>query len=342
MAFLRRLISTSHHSHCQPWHELHRLQKALASTSIAPSSAISKSPTTATDTPNKKNIKNYSSWDDRLDDLQEFHDQNGHSRVPQNYSNNPHLATRVKNQRALSTTTLAPTRAKLNFAWKPATAGWTYRFEQLLRFKKEHGHCNVPYRYDADPSLGLWVSSQRCDYKLWKEQNRSGGGGDAVRPPERFEALTREGFVWDVRELMWNEKLRLLEEFIAEHGHARVPQKYKGVGRWVDKQRQNYKKMLDGKPCGSMTKERAAILNKLGFVWDIDEYNWWEKYGQVRVFAAKNGGRMPAHSHRLGKWLLRQQNNYESMSRGKESTMTRERVDALKHIGYHLDFVENE
>mmetsp|Transcript_30720 Transcript_30720/g.59912 ORF Transcript_30720/g.59912 Transcript_30720/m.59912 type:complete len:841 (+) Transcript_30720:52-2574(+) len=40
---------------------------------------------------------------------------------------------------------------------------WEERFEQLLQFKEEHGHCIVP---QSAGSLGEWVKKQRAGYKL--------------------------------------------------------------------------------------------------------------------------------------------------------------------------------
>jgi hypothetical protein len=54
------------------------------------------------------------------------------------------------------------------------------------------------------------------------------------------------------------------------HGHAVVPQHYKGydsLGKWVQSQRKNYKKMRKGSQ-SSMTPEKAFKLAEIGFVWD--------------------------------------------------------------------------
>jgi Helicase associated domain len=40
-------------------------------------------------------------------------------------------------------------------------AKWDEIFGRLLKYKKEHGDCLVPNRYEPDPSLGAWVSTQR-------------------------------------------------------------------------------------------------------------------------------------------------------------------------------------
>lgn len=40
-------------------------------------------------------------------------------------------------------------------------ARWEQMFEKLLDYKEGHGDCLVPNRYEPDPSLGAWVSTQR-------------------------------------------------------------------------------------------------------------------------------------------------------------------------------------
>ena len=40
-------------------------------------------------------------------------------------------------------------------------AKWDALFERLLKYKDEFGDCLVPNRYETDPSLGAWVSTQR-------------------------------------------------------------------------------------------------------------------------------------------------------------------------------------
>ena len=40
-------------------------------------------------------------------------------------------------------------------------AKWDEIFGRLLRYKEDHGDCLVPNRYEPDPSLGAWVSTQR-------------------------------------------------------------------------------------------------------------------------------------------------------------------------------------
>ena len=57
---------------------------------------------------------------------------------------------------------------------------WIERYEELkhIRFKK--GHCEVPSKYNDNPSLGEWVSNLRHQYKLIKEGKQSPLSADRV------------------------------------------------------------------------------------------------------------------------------------------------------------------
>lgn len=60
--------------------------------------------------------------------------------------------------------------------------------------KKEHGHCNVPFK---TPKLGYWVATQRRDCK----------------DSNRIEKLNRLGFSWNARDDSWIEMFEELKEF---------------------------------------------------------------------------------------------------------------------------------
>jgi len=56
---------------------------------------------------------------------------------------------------------------KVRLARKPA-ANWIARYQQLLRFKQRHGHCNVSFSLLANAGLAGWVSRQRQAKKSGK------------------------------------------------------------------------------------------------------------------------------------------------------------------------------
>lgn len=62
---------------------------------------------------------------------------------------------------------------------------WLHRFNKLLDYKNQFGHCNVPQTFKPDKSLGVWVSEQRMLYKR------------SELAEDRIKFLEEIGFEWD-------------------------------------------------------------------------------------------------------------------------------------------------
>ena len=71
------------------------------------------------------------------------------------------------------------------------TTNWEERFEMLIQFKNEHGHCMVPQNH---PYLGSWVKWQREKHTLLCEKGKISNFSS-----KQIEALNELGFVWRVR-----------------------------------------------------------------------------------------------------------------------------------------------
>jgi Helicase associated domain len=142
---------------------------------------------------------------------------------------------------------------------------WDDRFQELLKFKEEFGHCLVPHRWAQDKVLARWVKRQRYQFKL------KAHGQCSTLTEKRRQALEKVGFVWSSHHAIWDEKLQELKEFTRRHGHANVPSKYpqnRQLSIWVRSQRRQYKlwgEYAQGKHRSSMTKERYHQLRDLGF-----------------------------------------------------------------------------
>jgi len=142
---------------------------------------------------------------------------------------------------------------------------WTEKFQELLDFKKERGHCCVPHTFDENPSLARWVKRQRYQYKL-KQENKP-----STMTDERVAALEQVGFVWDSHGAAWMERWNELCTFVQVYGHANVPSnhpKHPQLATWVKCQRRQYKLFWEGKP-SNMTLERLRRLESVGFEWEL-------------------------------------------------------------------------
>lgn len=94
---------------------------------------------------------------------------------------------------------------------------------------------------------------------------------------------------------------------------------------------------------GALSPERVDSLNRLGFVWDVHQWQWnitfhellqyKEIYGHVDVPVSYGG---------LGLWVLNQRTHYNSYRKGKKPAggMTDARVEMLKFCGFEFDLGE--
>jgi len=119
-------------------------------------------------------------WMTRYHSLVEYKKINGHTLVPQRDNA---LAIWVANQRKRAKQEkMREDRKRLlddiGFQWEVHRikkrsksvetvydVRWNTMFQKLEEYKNSQGNCNVPYNYDKDHSLGMWVSSQRKIYK---------------------------------------------------------------------------------------------------------------------------------------------------------------------------------
>jgi hypothetical protein len=97
----------------------------------------------------------------------------------------------------------------LGFEWDPIAAIWEKRLSELVLFKQEHGHCNVPASEDRE--LSSWVGTQRIVFKRGKFA------------PDKVERLEALGFDWDPFAALWEKKFSEIVLFKEAHGHCDVP-----------------------------------------------------------------------------------------------------------------------
>lgn len=151
---------------------------------------------------------------------------------------------------------------------------WLKRFQELVLFKEQHGHCLVPQENQnlSRQNLARWVKRQRYQYKL-----KMSGKSSSITQ-ERIEMLQNIGFVWSRHAIVWHQRLRELEEYRAQHGDCNIPGNYpenQELAIWVKCQRRQYKLFWTDNERSSMTLERINALDKLGFIWNRKEEEEW-------------------------------------------------------------------
>jgi hypothetical protein len=123
-------------------------------------------------------------WEDRLSELAEYRKIQGHCNVPTKYCENTKLASWVTYQRYQYRLHLEGKKShmtifriqeldRIGFEWDCSGATWGDRLRELVDYRKNHGHCNVPKNYSEYPQLANWVVKQRKQYRLHLEGKRS-------------------------------------------------------------------------------------------------------------------------------------------------------------------------
>lgn len=142
-------------------------------------------------------------WSARYKELLGFHKEHGHAAVPHTYPKNPQLARWVKRQRRQyklmkdgKASTMTNERLDMldsvGFIWDSHDVTWREKLADLIEYRNEHGHCNVPSTY-KDKKLATWVKCQRRQYKLYWD------GKPSAMNPERILELEKVGLEWEIR-----------------------------------------------------------------------------------------------------------------------------------------------
>ncbi|MGV7633065.1 Helicase associated domain protein [Mycobacterium kansasii] len=187
------------------------------------------------------------------------------------------------------------------------SARWEFWYGLLEKYTAEHGTAWVPVDYvTGGYPLGRWASVQRGLYtKAQLTDDRR----------DKLESLP--GWSWDVLSDKWGFWMALMNQFVAEHGHANVPVPYMvgehNLRSWVATQRGLYRR-------SELAEERIRELEALpGWTWNILEDNWTQHYIALKGFAEREGHARAPQGHienglRLGQWVAVQRGWREKMS----------------------------
>mmetsp|Transcript_21006 Transcript_21006/g.44975 ORF Transcript_21006/g.44975 Transcript_21006/m.44975 type:complete len:442 (+) Transcript_21006:184-1509(+) len=142
----------------------------------------------------------------------------------------------------------------------------------------------------------------------------------------------------------WEKKFQLLLDYYKTHNHTIVPTSDPTVGRWVQRQRLQYKK-------GTMSDQRRLLLLAANFVFDVREHNrsnkskperdctkcqkkklrkfsWEERYDQLKnYFDTYGDSNVPLKQGSLGGWV-----QYQRRSKKDLSTIQKDKLEQLNFI----------
>ena len=141
----------------------------------------------------------------------------------------------------------------------------------------------------------------------------------------------------------WAIKYDELIMYRQRFGDCLVPHTYKEnlpLARWVKRQRYQYKLMMENKP-STMTKDRAEVLERIGFVWDSQGAAWYERLGELRAYKQRTGNcNVPTNfpeNPQLATWVKCQRRQYKLYQDGRPSNITPHRLRELDRMGFEWE-----
>jgi len=258
-------------------------------------------------------------WDYRIQQLQSFYAAHGHSQVTANSSSDDYypglyqwtrtVRSRYRHQvldndednepqpyqyAPLTDAQLAQLAA-CDFVWEVRQAAWQRRYEELVAFHRQHGHCRVTAT-NHSRGLVVWVRHQRRSFQeLTPQRRRLLQELDLLREhiPSRRDA--------------WQSRYQQLVEFYQQHGHSNVPQPQstnnsnnttssnnddddtlQQLGHWCMNQRRAYRQYLAGTTT-ALTPERLEQLEAVDFQWNVRQYKWQSMLQRLQDYYQQHG-----------------------------------------------------
>lgn len=207
---------------------------------------------------------------------------------------------------------------RVGFIWDV----YSYQLTKGLKQYKKYIKANKDFSINKDHidhdgfKLGSWVQSQRG-------QMRAG-----TLKPEHVSKLDSLGFIWNARDVQWEEMFSELERYIKSYGDTLVPKNYVTksglkLGVWVGNQRVTAERISDS---------RMSRLNAIGFIWDIEDHRWEEKFSELQRYVKENGDALVPKNYdktndsKLGQWV--------SSLRQRSSRLSESRISRLNSLGF--------
>lgn len=184
------------------------------------------------------------------------------------------------------------------------TESWDEILGRLVKFKEREGHLRVPYYFDDDGyKLGQRVVNLRQQRKILSK--------------DRISILNEMGFVWNEIDEKWNDFITALTSFHEREGHLNVKTNHVENGYRLGERVIKYRVEIEKN--NDFYKDRIEQLQKMGFIWDSNVYNWNQHFEALKSFKSREGHITVPRALRendllLGKWIQRQRSNYDNLT----------------------------
>jgi hypothetical protein len=158
--------------------------------------------------------------------------------------------------------------------------------------------------------------------------------------PSHFQRSQLERFT-EHQAKRWYDHFNAMIQFRSAYGHCCVPNTFPanpGLLQWIRRQRYQYKLKQESRR-STLTDEREAALEQLGFVWNTHGAAWLERWNELAEYRRMSGhSNVPANSsekRQLAIWVKCQRRQYRVYKRGgRTNSMTPERIVRLESLDF--------
>ncbi|ACI64317.1 predicted protein [Thalassiosira pseudonana CCMP1335] len=236
---------------------------------------------------------------------------------------------------------------------------WNEYYYKLVEWKRDHnGDVIVPCPNGCEDEevkkLNRWVIGQRSAYKYWLN-------GDRKHIKEhRIDALNRIGFIWSVKDYIWDNNFNELTRYVVEHDTFDISMKENPkLSRFVSGLRTAMYRKKAGLVEHELTDEKIERLNSINFDWghvrqpktqkappacQFDKQfpilvSFKETYGHCNVNKLikewKKGTSVPERKEyrRLGVFMAAMRKEHLLFLEGKPCSLDEEKVRMLTELG---------
>ena len=170
---------------------------------------------------------------------------------------------------------------------------------------QKNGHLLIPDKYVTPENirLGKWIGTQRKNYK------------EGIISEEKIALLEKIGMVWSVYDYEWRKMYDQALIYYKENGDLLIPNTYRtenkmALGSWICKQRKDYRE-------NKMPDREVSLLNNIGMVWSLSDYEWMKNYSLAAAYYNENGNLAISKDYRtidgvyLGRWIEHQRKQFQ-------------------------------
>jgi type I site-specific restriction endonuclease len=203
----------------------------------------------------------------------------------------------------------------INFSWLSYSIDWKEFIEKLIKFKKEFGHCIIPYDFKDKKfyNTNIYIKHgfiKPTNEKVKKQLLKLG-----------YEYNISDENVPNSSDNYWYSKYYKLKSFYEINGHCRVPRQGHILSNWVKRQRVNYKN-------DRLSEDKKKLLEEINFNTTTLYLNWISKFNSLKSFYEKNGTIEGISNKELRMWCSEQRKYYKS------GTLEKEKIFLLESLNF--------